>query len=357
MWRRNRNFRGATLQAWCKLSRFWAGDQRGLHCRFFGRHTIGKLNAGFLRDLRGCDFRVILFLFLPCCDDSMADAIQKSVDEVITLPRQLTLRGNRLPSRDSMSSITPTSAWTRSPTSWHSPAWRRSSASPGGTRSRPAFRRWITSSPAHSWNRPTRKSTTANNLCNSPTSIVVTKSRLCPRPPKADRILACPIRLTLYVCTQSLYKLHPGFDSILLGILHTDPLALIVLLAGPQPHWKELLTTRFGRTIPAEHRRIHFLPQQTQSNFLHLQALADVLLDTFPFGGGNTSLEAFAFGTPIVTLAGSLMRGRITYACYQQMGLTECIASTPDEYVQMALRSGCDPEWYADKLVRKDSRR
>jgi len=38
--------------------------------------------------------------------------------------------------------------------------------------------------------------------------------------------------------------------------------------------------------------------------FLHLQALADVLLDTIHFGGGNTSLEAFAFGTPVVTLPG-----------------------------------------------------
>jgi predicted O-linked N-acetylglucosamine transferase (SPINDLY family) len=69
------------------------------------------------------------------------------------------------------------------------------------------------------------------------------------------------------------------------------------------------------------------------------------VLDTIPFGGGSTSYEAFAFGTPIVTLAGPLLRGRITTACYRQMGIEDCIAGTADEYVTIALRLGTEPAW------------
>jgi predicted O-linked N-acetylglucosamine transferase (SPINDLY family) len=88
--------------------------------------------------------------------------------------------------------------------------------------------------------------------------------------------------------------------------------------------------------------RVVFLPRLSQDDYLHLLARADVLLDTTPFGGGSTSYEAFAFGTPVVTLPGQMLRGRITAACYQQMGVMDCIARTEDEYVQIALGLGMD---------------
>jgi predicted O-linked N-acetylglucosamine transferase (SPINDLY family) len=76
------------------------------------------------------------------------------------------------------------------------------------------------------------------------------------------------------------------------------------------------------------------------------------LLDTLHFGGGSTSFEALAFGTPIVTGAGRLLRDRITAACYRQMGITECVAESEEEYVRIALRLGTDPDWRAEMRDR-----
>ena len=76
---------------------------------------------------------------------------------------------------------------------------------------------------------------------------------------------------------------------------------------------------------------------------LVLVARADVLLDTTHFGGGNTSYEALAFGTPIVTSAGRMLRDRITYACYQQMGISDCIAQTAQDYVRIAVELATEP--------------
>jgi predicted O-linked N-acetylglucosamine transferase (SPINDLY family) len=85
----------------------------------------------------------------------------------------------------------------------------------------------------------------------------------------------------------------------------------------------------------------------TLLDYFNLIALADVMLDTFPFGGGGTSYEALAVGTPIVTLPTRFMRGRATYACYQQMGITDCIAQSPEHYVEIAVRLGTDSSYRA----------
>jgi predicted O-linked N-acetylglucosamine transferase (SPINDLY family) len=64
------------------------------------------------------------------------------------------------------------------------------------------------------------------------------------------------------------------------------------------------------------------------------------MLDTPHFGGGNTTYEALAIGTPIVTLPSAFLRGRTTYACYQKMGIRDCIAENSPHYVDIALRLG-----------------
>jgi predicted O-linked N-acetylglucosamine transferase (SPINDLY family) len=78
-------------------------------------------------------------------------------------------------------------------------------------------------------------------------------------------------------------------------------------------------------------------------DFLQLLACADVLLDPFPFCGGNSSYEAFSVGTPVVTLPGRFLRGRLTYAMLQRMGITSLHASSVSDYVRIAVELGCDP--------------
>ena len=149
----------------------------------------------------------------------------------------------------------------------------------------------------------------------------------------------------LYVCPQSLFKLHPDDDAVFRQIVERDPLARIVLIEGQQPTWAELLRERLSRTMGKAGERVQFVPRQPQSDFQRLLELADVVLDPLHFGGGNTSYEAFSVGTPIVTLPGSFLRSRITNALYRWMGIEECIADDADDYVARAVRLGTDPLW------------
>ncbi|MBT4429617.1 MAG: hypothetical protein HOC91_03800, partial [Nitrospinaceae bacterium] len=67
-----------------------------------------------------------------------------------------------------------------------------------------------------------------------------------------------------------------------------------------------------------------------------------VSLDPISVGGGTTSYECLAVGTPLVTLPGEFQRARVTYAFYKKMEMMDCVASTPEEYVELALRLGTD---------------
>lgn len=160
--------------------------------------------------------------------------------------------------------------------------------------------------------------------------------------PQSPRIAgireACGIRepTHLYLCPQTLFKLHPDFDAIVGEILRRDPLGVLLLFHAESMDWSELLQKRMQRTIPDVASRIAWRRRMPMPDFLALTAQADVMLDTPHFNGGTTSMLALALGTPIVTMPGPYMRGRTTLFCYRQMGVADLVAKTPADYVRIA---------------------
>jgi protein O-GlcNAc transferase len=71
--------------------------------------------------------------------------------------------------------------------------------------------------------------------------------------------------------------------------------------------------------------------------FRRVLATADVVVDTVRWSGGNTSIDAFAAGVPVVTLPGRFMRARQTAGMLEMMDLRELIASDPADYVRIAV--------------------
>ena len=80
----------------------------------------------------------------------------------------------------------------------------------------------------------------------------------------------------------------------------------------------------------------------------HAQMLADysdvdIVLDTYPFNGGMTSIEALWMGVPIVTLVGETPASRQTGSFLRLVGLEECIAEDQDAYVNAAIALALNP--------------
>jgi predicted O-linked N-acetylglucosamine transferase (SPINDLY family) len=161
----------------------------------------------------------------------------------------------------------------------------------------------------------------------------------------------------VYACPQTLFKFHPGFDPMLAEILERDPLALLVLLEGASPAWLERLKRRFVRAGIDVERRVRFLPPMPLDQYLSLCRLADVVLDTPVFGGGNSSYEALYQGAAVVTLPSELLRGRITQALYRKMGLDDLVPADARAYVDLALRVGSDSDFRDAQRARILERR
>jgi predicted O-linked N-acetylglucosamine transferase (SPINDLY family) len=62
----------------------------------------------------------------------------------------------------------------------------------------------------------------------------------------------------------------------------------------------------------------------------------DLALDTFPYSGTTTTLDALWMGVPVVTLAGDRHSARVSASLMSQIGLPEFVARTPDEFVAIA---------------------
>ena len=75
---------------------------------------------------------------------------------------------------------------------------------------------------------------------------------------------------------------------------------------------------------------------------MRLFTLSDVVLDSYPFSGGNTTYQAIAMGVPVVTYPGRYLRGRFSTATFERMGMSELVAGDMAEFADIALRLGTD---------------
>ncbi|MFG0248674.1 MAG: tetratricopeptide repeat protein [Phycisphaeraceae bacterium JB051] len=146
----------------------------------------------------------------------------------------------------------------------------------------------------------------------------------------------------IYLCCQSLFKIHPDFDHVLKQIIEQDASSLIVFFQGREDSWLEPLRSRWNKLIGPMSRRIIFLPRQNFPMFLELIQHARVILDTLHFTGGNTTFQCLGLSQPIVTLLGKDLKSRITTAAYKHMGFDSLIANDVDEYVRLAIRLATD---------------
>jgi predicted O-linked N-acetylglucosamine transferase (SPINDLY family) len=90
----------------------------------------------------------------------------------------------------------------------------------------------------------------------------------------------------------------------------------------------------FARNAPIEtHRARH--------------GLADLFLDTLPYGAHTTASDALWAGLPVLTCLGSAFAGRVAASLNRAAGLPELIVQSLEDYETFALRLARAPEMLA----------
>lgn len=147
----------------------------------------------------------------------------------------------------------------------------------------------------------------------------------------------------VYLCAQSLFKVHPDTDITLQRILFQDPDAEIQFFRSRLRGETLALQERLRRTLPDHHQRVQWLEQCSELAFFGHLHNADSIVDTPHFSGGSTSFKALGTGAPVVTMEGAFMRGRQTAGLYRHMGITGLTAHTPEQLGDLALHMAHSP--------------
>jgi predicted O-linked N-acetylglucosamine transferase (SPINDLY family) len=191
------------------------------------------------------------------------------------------------------------------------------------------------------------------NLVLANTLLTYQKRVSLPSSPKPRDYFGISQEQHCYLCAQQLGKFHPDFDAILAGILRRDAKGVVVATGDTHGGFiANQLRRRFAETMPDVADRIVFIPLQPIPDYLSLVAAADVLLDPLHFAGLNTSYDGFSLNQPVVTLPARFERSRYTLGCYKKMGLSDCVASDPEQYVDIAVALGTDARFRSQVVER-----
>jgi predicted O-linked N-acetylglucosamine transferase (SPINDLY family) len=152
----------------------------------------------------------------------------------------------------------------------------------------------------------------------------------------------------IYLSCQSIFKYVPEQDVMVAQIAKRVPNSQFVFLATNEvveSDFKNRMERAFAAVGLKAIDHCVWMREMDLLDFWNLNIIADVALDPVDWSGGVTTFEALACGLPVVTLPGSLMRARHSYAILTQLSITETIASDAAAYVDIAVRLGLDQQW------------
>jgi predicted O-linked N-acetylglucosamine transferase (SPINDLY family) len=147
----------------------------------------------------------------------------------------------------------------------------------------------------------------------------------------------------IYLCCQAPFKYLPQYDFIFAEIARRVPQATFVFLRGTL--LQQRLSSAFAAVGLKSEDYCVFLTIPERLDYLMINLLSDVYLDTFTWSGGNTTLEAIACNLPVVTCPKEFMRSRHSESFLKMLGVTDTIAQNEAEYIEIAVKLGLDPAW------------
>ena len=138
-------------------------------------------------------------------------------------------------------------------------------------------------------------------------------------------------------------KLHPPLYRLWAEILEAVPDARLLLKnrALRSAAVREGVIEHFAQLGIAHHRLLLRGPTG-HAAMLGEYGDVDIALDTFPYNGGLTTCECLWMGVPVVALEAERMIGRQTSAMLRLLGMDDWVATSPADYVRLAIAKRMD---------------
>lgn len=145
----------------------------------------------------------------------------------------------------------------------------------------------------------------------------------------------------VFCCLNGTQKITAPMFAAWMRILAAVPGSVLWLLDSTPETNTRLRELAVSHGIAAE--RLCFAPKRPNPLHLARYRLADLFLDTFPYGAHTTASDAMWMGVPVVTVEGESFAARVCSSLVQAAGLPELVCKSLEEYIEKAVRIASDP--------------
>ena len=143
-------------------------------------------------------------------------------------------------------------------------------------------------------------------------------------------------------CLNHFCKVNDGVLDRWIAVMQAVPESRLMLLCAEGSHRGRTADYFAARGIAAE--RIAFFAARPRLDYLALYHQVDMGLDTLPYNGHTTSLDAMWMGVPVLTEVGRTEVGRAGLSQLTNLGMPELITWGREEFVKKAVELAGDWE-------------
>lgn len=192
----------------------------------------------------------------------------------------------------------------------------------------------------------------SEKICYLPNSYLPFSTNLKKSSIKFTRFdLKLPKNSFVFSSFNNSFKITPDVFLSWIRILKTVDNSVLWLAKNNEHSFKNLTKELLKKKIDL--KRIIFSDRLVSyEDHLERQKSADLLLDTYPYGGHTTTINALWAGLPVLTLSGKSFASRVSASLLSAIGLPELITYSKEEYEAKAIELAINQEKFC-KIKKK----
>ncbi|MCX7058385.1 MAG: tetratricopeptide repeat protein [Proteobacteria bacterium] len=170
-------------------------------------------------------------------------------------------------------------------------------------------------------------------------------------PPLTRAQMGLPTAGIVFACFSQTRKLNPLLFDLWMQALQEVPDSILWLAANTNMATDRLRAQAAARGIDST--RLVVSPRaQNQAEYLARYAIADLALDTYPYGSHSTALDVLWAGCPLLALRGPAMASRVSSSILTAAGIPNLIQQDPSSYLSTMVALAKDCKALADLRAR-----
>lgn len=159
------------------------------------------------------------------------------------------------------------------------------------------------------------------------------KRSIAARPSRAE--VGLPEDAFVYASFNGMQKITENCFARWMTILSQTPGSLLWLLTGDDDVNQRLRDVAEKSGVAPE--RLVFAPKVQNPQHIARIGVADLFLDTFPYGAHSTAADAITSSLPVLTMSGKTFAARFCGSIVTAAGVPEMLCSSPEDYVARAI--------------------